>query len=40
LQIHIRLQDAEIRKRSTMLIASSNLSVVPLSFQASACSCS
>ena len=40
LQIHIRLQDAEIRERSMMLIASSNLSVVPLSLQASACSCS
>jgi len=34
LQIHIRLQAAEIRGRSTMLIASSNLSVVPLSLPA------
>jgi hypothetical protein len=34
LQIHIRLQNAEIRERDTMLIFSSNLSVVPLSFRA------
>jgi hypothetical protein len=38
LQIHIRLQDAEIRERGTTLIVSSNLSVVPLSLQAFACS--
>ena len=37
LQIHIRLQDPEIKERSTMPIASSNLSVVPLSLQAFAC---
>jgi hypothetical protein len=37
LQIHIRLQAAEIRERSTMPIVSSNLSVVPLSLQAFAC---
>jgi len=37
LQIHIRLQTAEISERSTLLIASSNLSVVPLSLQAFAC---
>jgi len=37
LLIHNCLQTAEIRERSTMLIASSNLSVVPLSLQAFAC---
>jgi hypothetical protein len=37
LQIHIRLQDAEIRDRDTMFIVSSNLPVVPLSLQAFAC---
>jgi hypothetical protein len=37
LQIHIYLQATEIRERSTMLIVSSNLSVVPLSLQAFAC---
>jgi hypothetical protein len=34
LQIHIRLQAADIRERGTMLIVSSNLSVAPLSLQA------
>jgi hypothetical protein len=38
LQIHIRLQAAEIRERGTMLIGSSNLSVVPFSLQEFACS--
>jgi hypothetical protein len=37
LQVHIRLQAAEIMERGTMLIVSSNLSVVPLSLQPFAC---
>jgi hypothetical protein len=37
LQIHIRLQAAEISKRGTMPIVSSNLSAVPLSLQVFAC---
>ena len=37
LQIHIRLQTAEINERSTMPIVSPNLSVVPLSLQAFSC---
>jgi len=37
LQIHIRLQTAEISERRTMPIVSPNLSVVPLSLQAFAC---
>jgi len=37
LQIHIRLQAAEIREKGAMPIVSSNLAVVPLSLQAFAC---
>jgi hypothetical protein len=37
LQIHIRLQAAEIKKRGVTLTVSSNVSVAPLSLHAFAC---
>jgi hypothetical protein len=37
LQIHIRLQAAEMRERGTMLLVTSNLSVVPRELPAFTC---